>query len=497
MKRIIASVVCSSFLFAANSNASLQKEIEALKAKITQLEKQVKQNEELSLSNMKKVNPIYANHHLYLSYDLRTTFDYIYEKSSSGMGYTTITPNSDGTVTFSNFNPNIPSQKYYNNIFTNRVIVTGVARPGENLKATLKIEANNIFGMNSENQYSPYNNISWVANETPDDTNIRIKQAFFNYHFGPENALMFSAGRRPATEGFPANLRANDPAASPLAHLINMEFDGFSFEIGNSIFSKISDKFSDWGTWMKFCAGRGYSSSKGKWPYDSPAYSKDNFKITDFAGFILVPFDDGQYALWSETVWAWNMKGYNFATLEDMQKAKNGQDFNALMDDLGNYFGFNANFKANGIGDGISDYLDNTIAFIDFALSKTKPFRGKQMLGSTKNKTGTSWWIGADMPGFGDNDRWGVNFVKGSKYFRSMTYGEDTLVGSIAAVRGKAYEVYYNKQIIPHLTAGLRATIIKYDYAGSDAFFGLAGDPNQQIYIEKAEDIRTYIRYNF
>ena len=53
---------------------------------------------------------------------------------------------------------------------------------------------------------------------------------------------MFSAGRRPATEGFPENLIYNDNPNSPLAHLINMEFDGFSFEISNEIFSSLSDK---------------------------------------------------------------------------------------------------------------------------------------------------------------------------------------------------------------------------------------------------------------
>jgi hypothetical protein len=86
-----------------------------------------------------------------------------------------------------------------------------------------------------------------------------------------------------------------------------------------------------------------------------------------------------------------------------------------------------------------------------------------------------------------------------------MTYAENTLVGSIAAVRGKAYEVYYHHQIIPHLTAGVRATFIKYDYTGSEAFFGDAGTPldidsaqaKAMGAIKDAKDIIVYIRYNF
>jgi hypothetical protein len=38
---------------------------------------------------------------------------------------------------------------------------------------------------------------------------------------------------------------------------------------------------------------------------------------------------------------------------------------------------------------------------------------------------------------------------------------------------------------------------MKYNYAGSEAFFGDLGDPDQSYYVEKAMDIRAYIRYNF
>ena len=458
MKKLLISTLAVASLFAANSNNNVQKEIETLKAQIAKLEKQVKENKNLALDANKKVNPIYANNHLYWSYDLRTSLDYIYYKTKS-------------------------NKKYVNNILSNRVILQGRYKPSGNLLTTIQIEANNIFGMNNEQQYSPYQNISWVANESPDDTNVRVKEAFFNYFFGPENGLMFSAGRRPATEGFPENLIYNDHANSPLAHLVNIEFDGFSFMVSNSVFSDWSDKFSDWGTWVKLCAGRGYSSSKGKWPNDgSPAYSKDDLGITDFAGLIFVPYDDGQYALWTETLWAWNLKGLN----------KSGQ-----MDNLGDFFGEDINLKAVGIGDGISDFLDNTTAFIDFAFTKTMPYSGKQMQGSTDSKTGTSIWVGAQMPGIGDDDTWGFNYVHGTKYFRPMTYGEDTLVGSIAAVRGNAYDLYYNRQIIPHLTAGLRATYLNYNSSGSEAFFGIGSNPNQADYINKAYDIKAYIRYKF
>jgi len=388
-----------------------------------------------------------------------------------------------------------PSQKYNNNIFTNRVILTGVYKPSDALKATVKIEANNVFGMNDEN--GAWQNTPWYANETPDDITFRLKEAFFNYYFGDD--LMFSAGRRPATNGYPANLREGDDPASPLAHLINMEFDGFSFKIGNGEFSKISDKFGDWGTWLKFCAGRGYSSSTGKYNDNlSRNYTKTALSNMDFAGFILVPYDNGQYSVWTETVWAWHTQGYQL----DMNSS------NKTMKEFGNYFGENIILKADGIGDGISDFLDDTKAFFSYGYSKTSTngeyayINTPQGNIASESHSGHSFWIGPDMPGFKDGDRFVVSYVKGSKYWRNFTYGEDTLVGSIASVRGKAVDVYYNTEIIPHLTAGLRYTYIKYDYPGSDGFFGMMMDPDtyttyKMPYVTKATDIRAFIRYKF
>jgi hypothetical protein len=120
------------------------------------------------------------------------------------------------------------------------------------------------------------------------------------------------------------------------------------------------------------------------------------------------------------------------------------------------------------------------------------------MLGSYDKKSGHSWWLGANMPA-GDNGRVGVNYVVGSEYWRNFTYGEDTLAGSIASVRGHAYDVYYNQQIIPHLTAGLRFTYLRYNHPGSDGFFGDMGDPQLTTFshVKIAKDVRAYIRYKF
>ncbi len=465
MKKLLVSTLAIASLFAANSNNELQKEIEALKAKIAKLEKQVKENKKLALTADKKASPFAANDHLYWSYSIQTNFDFIKYKLNDG-------------------------DKKTNNILSNKVALEAVAKPNDNLKGNLRLVAYNIYGMNIGQENPAYDNSNWTASETPDDTILRVQEAYFNWYFG-DGKFMLSTGRRPSTEGYPANLRDNVRAESPIAHLVNMEFDGISFWIKNEFFSDLSDKFSDWGTNLKFCFGRGYSSSIGKFNQAGTPYAKDGHKITDFGGFLLVPYNDGQYSVWWEQIWAWNVKGYN-------------QDTNEPLDDLGSFMGTNIIFKADGIGDGISDFLDDSKAFISWAYTKTDPKSNKRMLGSYDSKSGWSIWIGGNFPASEDsNDRWGFNFVHGSKYYRAMTWGEDTLIGSIAATRGNAYEVYYHHYLLDNLTTGIRATYIKYNYSGSDGFFGDYGapldvdKPTPQPVVKDAMDIRAYIRYSF
>jgi len=460
MKRLLLSAIAVGTLFAAPTIDDLQKQINNLQSQL----KELKASQENTAIKVQKVGARHYEDNINFHYGIRTSLDYLHYKMKSG-------------------------KTYSNNILSNRVTLTGLAKVDDNLKATLKIEANNIFGMNGK--IPTYDNSNWTANETPDDTTLRVKEAFFNYFFGKDGEYMLSAGRRPAVGGYPANLREGDVPTSPIAHLINMEFDGFSFWLRPDAMGSLGE---DYGTNIKFCFGRGYSSNKGK--FSSQPYAKSNLPSMNMGGFLLVPYNDDQYSVWWESIYAVNVQGYKLAN-KDVNNDGKIDEKDLEMADLGNFFGNNIIFKADGVGDGISDFLDDTKAFASVAWTTTKPDSGKSMLGSKGSKTGYSVWIGADMPFGEDGDRFGVSLVHGSKYYRAMTYGEDTLAGSIAAVRGTALDAYIIHTLTDHLTTSLRATYISYSDAGSEAFFGKNGNPDQNDYIEKATDIRAYIRYNF
>ena len=125
-------------------------------------------------------------------------------------------------------------------------------------------------------------------------------------------------------------------------------------------------------------------------------------------------------------------------------------------------------------------------------------------------QNGYSYWAGLNMPSlFSEDGRFGLEFNHGSKYWRSITYAEDTMIGSKVAARGDAYEVYFTEPLVDDvLSLQIRYTYIDYDYSGSNGFFGSAsGTPLTMEQangfamggnvVDKAQDLRVYLRYRY
>ena len=340
----------------------------------------------------------------------------------------------------------------------------------------------------------------WVANENAYDDTIRVRSVYFLYKndtfIGADIPWTFSVGRRPSTNGHLINLRDDDHASSPMAHAINVEFDGLSAKFGLENLLGVN------GMYVKFCAGRGMSNAAPKFaptPYTS-VENGANPNI-DMAGLIFVPYNDGQYSINSQ---------YTYAN--HLIDAVNPQDYTQGFDTVGGLHLVTANLVANGIGDGITDFLDDTVFFVSGAMSITDPNKSHGMLGSDigESKTGYSYWAGTQFPSLvSEEGRWGLEYNHGSKYWRSITYAEDTNIGSKIATRGDAYEAYITEPIIDDiLSLQIRYTYIDYKYTGSNGFFGnTSGTPMTMeeavtagygaIAVDKAQDIRFYLRYRY
>jgi TolA-binding protein len=512
--------------FASDLNEEMLNQIQTLKAQIEALEKKVeeqqKQQPVVTAIDEKRIEKIEkkldtvsktasaakiqsGNDNLKWDVDFRTQVDNIQYKRH-------VIPMLNNS-----------SKAKNNALMTNRLWLGMGYKADENSSFHGKLSYNKAFGdtaNHSQSNTQPgYANFDWVTNENATDNTIKLKEAYWLYSnetfLGTNVPWTASVGRRPSTDGLPINLRNDQKANSPLSHVVDVEFDGFSFRFDTELATGFR------GSWFKICAGRGLTNAKPRFDMSGTAYAADDTKNVDvdLLGIIAVPYDDGQYSVHMNYARAWNLIGYDQTTLNSYGAAYSSylnspssttaydlQMTNPAFKDVGDIDYATILFKTEGIGNGISDYLDDTTAFASFAMSKTNP-NALGMLGSMDSEVGTSVWLGinAPCPISPDDSRIGVEWNKGSKYWRSMTYGEDTYAGSKIATRGQAWEVYRNQKLTDALSFGVSYVYMKYDYTGSNSFFGADGTPMTMAEaqsagknpVESAQDIRAYMRYRF
>lgn len=513
MKRslIALSVVTALTTASFADEAELKAEIEALKEQLAKIEKK----QDKSLKRIKKqVSEIKAHDggdNLKFDVDFRTSMDYIEYKKA------------DGTKAISN------------NLFSNRLWLGMAYAPSDNLFFRGRLSYNKAYGSPAMVDGMPqrgygYDAFDWVINENLTDHNIRVREAYWLYKssslLGSDVSWTASFGRRPSTNGFLSALREDEAPQSPLGHIINVEFDGASFKFGLDKVTGVS------GMYFKLCMGRGVSNANPRFTMSGEDYANDKtltMKNTDLAGFIFVPYDDGQYKIMTTAFKAFNLPGMYADTMqfmgqtqEDMMNSMMYMPTSYNMGSTGDMTGAAISLMSNGIGDGISDFLDDTKVFASFAWSQTDPgndltrtitntpmgdmsVQNVGMLGSDAKKSGTSWWIGTQMPTMYKGGKLGLEFNHGSKYWRSFTYAEDTLAGSKLATRGNAYEIYYTQPLMDALSLQVRYTHMDYKYTGSQGFFGEGGMPLEMDEaqamgmnpVDEASDLRIYLRYRY
>ncbi|MFT5835899.1 MAG: hypothetical protein ACI9RG_000792 [Sulfurimonas sp.] len=461
MKKIIAlsTVAILSTALYAEVDADTQALIDDLSKKIEKLEKKQKKN----TKKLGKVNSLAAKDNLKFDVDLRTAYDNLQYKTASGTKYT-----NDA-------------------LYSTRLWLGMGYAPTSTMTFKGQLSYNKAFGAsyNQRGKDQGFDSFDWVVNESLTDDTLKVREAYWLWTPTVGGfPTTWSVGRRPSTNGYLINLRDDDKAKSPLGHVINMEFDGASASIR-------LDKYVP-GMYAKLCLGRGLTNASAKFDTDGTDYddesSVDNM---DLAGVIFQPYDDGQYSVMTNYYRGFNVIGYN-------------STYSAL-ETFGEMDGAAISAKIDGIGDEINDFLDNTIIFASFAMSQTRPDGDQPMLGSTDQEIGTSYWLGTQMPNL-TGGKFGLEYNHGSKYWRSFTYGEDTMIGSKMATRGSAYEAYWTQPIIKDVfSMQIRYTYIEYDYTGSNAFFGYGGTPMTMSDavaagsdpVETSQDIRLYFRYRY
>ncbi len=475
----------------------LQEELEALKASSEKVEELEERSDTIE-EDIMDLNSRTSGNALKFGVDFRTAVDNLHYEMADGEEM-----NNDAFI-------------------TNRLWLNMDWKATENLSFTGQLAYNKAYGNRSGfgDEYAGFETFDWITNENAYDDTLRVRSAYFFYQndtfLSAEIPWTFSIGRRPSTNGNLINLRDDDKAASPIGHSINVEFDGLSSKFSFDELTGID------GLYIKFCAGRGGSNASAKFftvdmndgtPNELPSYVTNNEDLPniDLVGAIFVPYNDGQYKIATQYYYAANLIDADMRMVNTADPSQ-GMYF-AGMTDVGNMHSLTAFLKIDGIGDEWSDFLDDTTVFVSGAWSKTEPKDGEEdqgMLGSKESEIGHSVWAGVQFPSLiSDYGRWGFEYNRGSEYWRSITYGEDTNIGSKVAARGQAYEAYITEPIHEEvLSLQIRYTYIDYDYTGSNGFFGsttgtpmkiedLEGTPYAAVTVDKAQDIRAYIRYRF
>lgn len=462
MKKILLSLAVISGLSLnalADDVSELKEEIKTLTDKVNKLEKKQKRTQK----TLAKVKAHDAFDNVKFGLDVRSAVDSLDYK------------NNDTGEAASN-----------HSLLTSRLYLTMKSSPMNGLTFSGKLAVYDVWG--SELYVSDAPLKEWSASSKAADTVMRVKEAYFVYSTDiGEQPISISIGRRPSTNGFLANYRENEKdAGSPLAHITNMEVD--------AVMAKLSwDRYLE-GAYTKFIYGRAHSGAMenvygtgSSYGYSTPyAYVEGDDDPVDFAILLGDAYNNGQHQLMYEWAHIFNTKGHNIAA-DTNAKAAGTAELYAL------------SYKMDGVGDEISDFLDDTTLFASVAGTYYNAKDGYTLIGSDDggSKSGYSYWFGAIIPDMITEDgKIGLEYNHGSQYWTPMTWAEDTAIGSKIAVRGDAYEAYWNFNLfgVKYLPSQIRYTYVQHDYTPNINCAGWVAPEKVDI---TAQDLRIAVSYRY
>ncbi len=382
-------------------------------------------------------------------------------------------------------------------IWTTRIRMDMRSDPNPHLTFGARLTANKIWGDSTGVKWfnGSFDSMALDGNihNKGSDSVMRLERGFVTYRndFGDVH-WHFSLGRRPALGGGPWEVSTHgNLGASPLAHVINWQFDGAS--LGFDI-SKVTGLE---GMNFKFCYGQGYESGAGSG--NSNAMSPTaNINDVNFLGYIFRLYEDSNLKVSHLFARAFDVTD-GFTGITAMPFAINGQDINNdgeydnfTMDV--NYGGYISRFEPTA-NLGSIDLISLLIQgkhfgvdwFVDMASNMAKPsgfsksamfqFMGMDSMlnasGELKDQEGYSVWAGLKLPIPWTNGALGFEYNWGSKYWFGFNIAEDTLGANKLATRGNAYEVYYHQPVIgTKLLISIGGQYYDYEYTGSGNFLG-------------------------
>ncbi|MDY6823432.1 MAG: DUF3373 family protein [Thermodesulfobacteriota bacterium] len=385
-------------------------------------------------------------------------------------------------------------------IFTNRFRLNIMGRLNQHVDFRGRIAAYKVFGDSTGVKFNQgsLGDVTMDGNSTslPHGDTLRLERAYFVYkNQAGDVPYSFSAGRRPSTDGPPLEYgNYSMVGGSPLATIINWQFDGASLSFGLEQVTGIP------GASFKLCYGVSYENDWGNGT--SLNYNQADLEDVHMFGFISDLYDNGSTSLMLNYAHAWDITdGFTGLTVMPFTVSKADQ-----LDGTGNpgsdgtdeyYFsqnsgGFISRMEPQtniGDWDAASLLLRSQIPTpedrIDWFLAGSwthtnptqiskNPFYELMNMGllssgnDMQERDGYSVYAGVICPMPFLDARFGLEYNWGSEYWFNFTGAEDSLVGSKLATRGQVYEAYYIQPIYGNnffLKVG--GQFYDYEYTGS------------------------------
>lgn len=378
------------------------------------------------------------------------------------------------------YNADTVSGRSLNNdsLWTNRFRLNMRVNASENVEFKARLAMFKVWGM--ESQFDDDSGAMWPlfdgnSTRTPNDNALRVDRAIINWNNIGGAPVWFSIGRRPTTDGPPAQIRMNNDSrmATPMAYM-DYPFDGLTLGAAYNL-------PGDVGTGrIRFCYGRGFEAGLLS---DDKSTNND----MDFAGVAWDILKKENRLVYVQSYMAFNL--VNYPNFEDPIISANFGS--AAMSGMGDR-------TTNGnIWHSAALYQDKfgpVNLFIVGGYSQTQPgsagllndFAG-MMMGTTgpntDNESGYSVYMGAryDIDAIGL--KLGAEFNWGSENWISMTPGHDDIYQSKLATRGSVFEVYGIYDLpTGDMISKYAKTFIRFGYQHYEYDYAGSGDWNMKPY---------------
>lgn len=361
------------------------------------------------------------------------------------------------------------SETYTNDsLMTNRFGLNLKAKATEDITVKAKLDMYKVWGHSTS---GPVDNMFFAdkmspfdgnTSHIPEDSILRVDQAFATWSniFGAP--VWFSVGRRPSTGGVPTNLRRNVELSGNSGTpglLVDYAFDGATLGVAPDI-----DALP--GAYAKLCYGKGFDSGLRS--------SFNTMRDVNFLGLNVVPYDTDNLRVELQID-----RGFDiFAFPENMSNPAFGPNMN--LGDIDQY-GINVSGRIEHLGPG------DLNLFAAAAISKTHPNDNLAMgmagllynAGDKHSRTGSAIYLGARYDIKSTETKIGAEYNHGSRYWITFAPAAEDMWTSKLGTRGDVYEIYAIQEIKQKAIAKYGKAFVRlgyqnyqFKYTGSNNWVG-------------------------